>query len=317
MEPLAYLECIGRSGEVVSRHPLYRWPVRVGRGYDMDALIDDPYLAPSHLSIEPAVEGRYLIRDLGTLNGMHLTDGKKIAEFNAGPDDIVRAGHTRLRVRPVTHAVVAEVPLRNVNVPGNTTLFTIFGGLLILMTLWNAYLSIFTQDGNPVLITATLAMTVAVLLWVSVWALISRIVVGRADFFAHGAVAVTGACVLFVTEVILEYVGFGLDIRWLDYVGAVATAILVAYIFFRHLSLASRASARALSIAAVGVTAVVYAGSMAMDYSKNVGDRGKQNYDTAIKAPLFLLVKGITADTFFAQMEPLKRKVDEAVAKDQ
>ena len=172
------------------------------------------------------------------------------------------------------------------------------------------------QDENPALIVSALGVMVAVLLWVSVWALVSRIVIGRANFFAHGVVAAAGAIALFVTDIVFDYLGFGLDLRWLDYLGVLAGALLFAYVFFRHLCLASHFSMRMLAGAAIAVSAMLHAGSMAVDYAKDSTARGKQQYRETVKAPAFLLVKGVAPAVFFAESDALKRKVDDAATKD-
>lgn len=317
MEPLAFVEIIGRHGEVLQRHALQRWPARVGRGYDMDVILDDPHVAPVHLSIEPVQENRYLVRDLGSVNGTRLsTNGARSAELNTGPDDMICIGQTQLRIRPLHYAVRAETPLRGGTGLRNIGLFALLGGIMIGMTIWTAYLVTLQQDENPAMIVGALGMAAAVLLWVSAWALVSRIVMGRANFFAHGVIAAAGAIALFVTDIVFDYLGFGLDLRWLDYLGILAGAAMFAYVFYRHLCLASHFSARALAGAAIVVSFILHAGSMAVDYAKDRSASGKQQYRETVKAPAFLLVKGVAPAVFFAESESLKRKVDEAATKD-
>ena len=39
MEPLAYVEVVDRHLDVLSRHPVHRWPLKIGRGYDADVIV--------------------------------------------------------------------------------------------------------------------------------------------------------------------------------------------------------------------------------------------------------------------------------------
>ena len=52
MEPLAFVEIVDRHGDVLARHPVYRWPASIGRGYQADVIIDDAFVAPVHAAIE-------------------------------------------------------------------------------------------------------------------------------------------------------------------------------------------------------------------------------------------------------------------------
>ena len=56
MEPLAFVEIIDRHKDVLARHAVYRWPATIGRGYGADVIVDDPYIAPVHVTIEPATD---------------------------------------------------------------------------------------------------------------------------------------------------------------------------------------------------------------------------------------------------------------------
>jgi hypothetical protein len=101
VEPLGFIEILGRHNDVLARHAVYRWPARVGRGYDAEVILDDPFVAPRHASIEPAADGRFRIADLQSVNGFSLPpSAQRVAEAEVGPDDVVRLGRTQIRIRP-------------------------------------------------------------------------------------------------------------------------------------------------------------------------------------------------------------------------
>lgn len=106
MEALAFVEIVDRHREVVSRHPVHVWPVTVGRSYASDVIVDDPFVAPLHLTIEPVADDRFRVSDLGSVNGISLASSSdRVDSAEVGCDELVRLGHTQLRLRTANHAV--------------------------------------------------------------------------------------------------------------------------------------------------------------------------------------------------------------------
>jgi pSer/pThr/pTyr-binding forkhead associated (FHA) protein len=46
------IETLARNGDVLQRSRVAALPIRLGRGYDNDFIIDDDYVAASHARIE-------------------------------------------------------------------------------------------------------------------------------------------------------------------------------------------------------------------------------------------------------------------------
>ncbi|HEY1226492.1 MAG TPA: FHA domain-containing protein, partial [Ramlibacter sp.] len=64
------IETLARNGDVLQRSRIDTLPIRIGRGYDNDLILDDDYVAASHALIELDPAGRLLLRDLGSRNGI-------------------------------------------------------------------------------------------------------------------------------------------------------------------------------------------------------------------------------------------------------
>jgi hypothetical protein len=66
-----FVEILARNGDVLHRHRLQQLPIRIGRGYDNDVILDDAHSAASHASIEMDEHSQLLLRDLGSKNGSY------------------------------------------------------------------------------------------------------------------------------------------------------------------------------------------------------------------------------------------------------
>lgn len=317
MEPVAFIEVVGRHGEIAARHPVWRWPIRVGRGYEMDVILDDPFVASAHVAIRETPEGRFAIEDLQSLNGMFiLPASEKTTRAEIGPDDVVRIGHTQLRVRPRFHAVAAERPIRRIPAHRQPLLFLIVAAAVVATFLWDAYVTTSHRDGKALMVVSLLMIIAAGAIWIAIWALVSRTVGRRANFAAHGFVACAGVLALKGWATGTGYLAFGFDAVWLDTLGIVGAAALFAYVVYRHLRLASRAGRGMHATVAALVSIVAFGGAAMLTSLTAAMDPATQAHSYSLKAPWFVMVQGVSPTAYLADTEDLKRAVDAMAAKE-
>ena len=311
MEPLAFIEILGRDGEVAARHPVHRWPATAGRGYSADVIIDDPFVAPLHVRIEPAAYGRFRVADLQSVNGIALLPSEqRVAAAEAGPDDVVRLGRTQLRIRTPSYAVRPEATLRAASFYRRPFAFVAMAAALLAITVWNAWLMTTTQEERAFLVYPALMVCTGVGVWISVWSLVGRTVGGRANFTAHGFVACAALAALALSDALFEYLSFGFSARWPGYFGTAVTVALSAYMIYRHLRLNSRAPRRRLGIIAAAVSLAAYGAGAGIEMAGESGRGGAQRYSETLKPPAFLWVRGVAPEAFLSDAGRLKRKVD-------
>src|SRR5579875_304180 len=105
-----FVEILARNGDVLQRQRVDALPIRLGRGYDNDVVIDDDYAAPSHAVVEADENnaGAPLLRDLGSRNGI-VHAGRRRHSIVLDGDTVVRIGHTSIRVRAADFPVAPEL----------------------------------------------------------------------------------------------------------------------------------------------------------------------------------------------------------------
>ena len=106
---MIWIEILSRQREIAARFRIAGPEARIGRGYDNDVIVDDPYVAASHLRVFRDEAGQLVAEDLGSVNGIYLDGSKsRSARIVVNGKDTIRIGQTSLRVRDTTHEVERE-----------------------------------------------------------------------------------------------------------------------------------------------------------------------------------------------------------------
>ncbi len=194
---MIWVEILSRHRDVIARVRIAGPEARIGRGYDNDVIVDDPYVAAHHLRVFRDEAGQLIAEDMGSVNGTFLDGGKsrqaRIVVDGAKP---IRIGQTWLRIRAIDHEVERErvarpergiLPFLGIAALGGMTLG------IYMLKIW------LTQTSEPrvsTYLTPSLTIIASVLVWAGLWALLSRIFSGRSRFLRHLLIVLAGAFLL-------------------------------------------------------------------------------------------------------------------------
>jgi hypothetical protein len=312
VDELIFVEVLGRAGEVVQRHPVPRLPATLGRAYDNDVILDDPYVAPHHLRLERTESGELALVDLESRNGLFALDPTtRVARAAARPDARYRVGHTQLRIRPRSYAVAAERedavrrPWFRRPAP--------FAGLCaaaLACVLLYAFTST-TERIEPLkLAMPAVWVALGLALWASVWAFAGKALAARGNFIAHVTIGLAALVLLVVAVTLGGYAAFAFSSSAIDGGTIAPIAAVLAWALYRHLTLVSRQPRRTLAFAALGIVVGVFG---VLSLAEQAGQRdnlARMAFLKEIKSPAVRLVPGASPEAFFAAAKDLKPTVD-------
>lgn len=258
------VEVLDRSGEVRLRRVLGDGPLTIGRGYDNDVVLDDPYADARHARIVLGEDGGPVLEDLGSVNALGGPDGRRGTRVVLGPGVEVRVGRTRLRFRdpdaPLPPAL-RDLPVERLRVPAwLTTPWGQLGvaGLAAAVVVWDAWSDSYRDSGVSAGFNAALGYALAISLWTGIWAVVGRVAVHRARFLAHVAMVSGVVTVAFVYGWVAGWITFLFPDNPLSSpVGEAVSATLLAALLAGHLRLASRMPRRRRWITGGAVAAAV------------------------------------------------------------
>jgi len=242
-----------------------RRTLTVGRSVKADVTVDDEHVAPLHASIEITPDGRILATDLGTTNGI-IVSGKR---YHAARDmelagRELQVGRTRLRVRTEHEELSPEkADLFDVAARFHDPAWLAAACLLALgaQLAYSSWL-VAPQDLTASMVSLLGSMALVLALWVSVWALLSRVMRGEWSWLRHIAISAGALAIYLCVDSLFDismYV-FSLptpdrNIAWL---GAMALGCAVCLHLIHASSLGTRSSIQIAAIVALAVLAIGY-----------------------------------------------------------
>jgi pSer/pThr/pTyr-binding forkhead associated (FHA) protein len=314
--PAGVIEILDRSGRVRQRAAFRGGRLGIGRAYDNDVILDDPYVCAHHLVVREQ-DGEVVLQDLGSVNGTYLAGrSERLSQVILDGSNSVFFGHSQLRFRPADTAV--EATWRDSSRQGMLAWFDkpLFWPAAVL-----AALAALTADSlqemawNPgagELASEMIYPVVGVFLWSASWSLLNRLVSHRANLTTHLAIACTGVTALFLAgeAVALACFAFGLD-RLLTGALLLVRVMVVAVTVRAHLRYATHDRGR-LQWAAAVLSGLLLFGAPAIDDYLDRSEFDTIPYlEPLLKPPEFQLEPGVSPERFFRDSEPLKARLEE------
>jgi Inner membrane component of T3SS, cytoplasmic domain len=306
---MIWVEILSRYHDVAARFRIHGEEAHIGRGYDNDVIIDDPYVAVRHVRVFRDEAGRLVAEDAGSKNGLFLDRGGiRHARIMLDAEHPVRIGQTYVRIRDPAYAVPAE---RLAGVQGRSWLAVIAAGLAMLLLGSETLFVWLAQTAEPKAsnyLTPLLIILVSALAWVSIWALLSRVLSGQARFVQNLIIALSGLVVLAFSRESARIFAFAFT--WpaaVNYEYAAQWSIAAVVCFF-HLRETGR-SRLVLKGAAMATLLVLAVAVQTVLRSETLSEVGQQ-YTGQLMPPVFRLAPARDEDGFFTEIERLKAGLD-------
>jgi hypothetical protein len=308
---MIWVEILSRHRDVAARFRISGSEAYIGRGYDNDAIIDDPYVAARHVRVFRDTAGRLIAEDAGSKNGMFLDrDGARRDRIVIDPEHPIRIGHTYVRIRDTAHAVPFEKLMearRSLAWPiaiAAALAVSILG--IEALSVWLAQIG---EPRTPMYLTPLITVAEWVLVWVALWTVVCRVFFGEAHLLQNLLIALTGLLVFSIYRELAQFAAFAFT--WpvaMNYEYAVQSFLIAAVCFF-HLRETGRSHLALKGAVVVTLLAVAVAVQTALRFEA-VSDFGPQNTARRLLPPALRLAPVRDEADFFAEIERLKAGLD-------
>lgn len=304
-----FVETLARNGDVLHRHQVAQLPIRLGRGYDNDFILDDDFAAPSHAVIEADEDGALVLRDLASKNGV-IHRGKRHTRLALTGDTVFRIGHTTLRVRAADFAVAPEVVDRTRHgwegaLPG-------FVGILLiaataLFTVWIND----TQSFQLVRYLQALAYGAgAGLAWGGAWAFANRLFGRHARLGRHLFIFGCAVTALTAYKIVSSAAAYAFSLEGLTRYSSHAAIAIAAGMLFYHLSTVKPHNTRRFAVTCL-VLALLGSGLTLLSNEQRTGSLADSPYMSVVLQPSMRVSPDHSVDEFMVDVNALKARLDE------
>ncbi len=311
--------------DVLDSHGRVRWSAAVllsasarrftlGRAVTADVVLDDPYVAGLHATIEVAADGSLRASDLGSANGIMLGSHRHHdAQDLSLPEGRLQIGRTRLQLR-TAHQVLA--PERR-----DHGLHAGFGRSLPWVAVWGAlawalviaYLAWLAapRDTPTAIATGLMGAFAGAGAWIGVWALLSRVMQGVWRWSAHASIFFALAACAFVLDVALDLAWYSFALPAFQWRGPLLGAALLSLLLYLHVGNISTAHRRIATLIAASLPIIVV-GTTTWVQLRN--QARNPNYIVApgpLFPPALRVAPSQSADRFFAAAAALRKTAED------
>jgi hypothetical protein len=307
---MIWIEILSRHSDITARYRIAGPEARIGRGYDNDVIVDDPYVAAQRLRIFRDETGQLVAEDMGSANGIFLDGGKsRLARIIVDGKHPIRIGQTFLRIREMNHALERERVARPERRIFPIALAAALGVVILGFDTVKVWLNQTSEPRVSSYLTPLLVIAATVLAWVGVWALLTRIFSGRSRFLRNLLIAQVGILAFTLYDQGARLSAFA----WTWSTGSsyqyVAAWSIVALVCFLHLR--EVGPARLLFKGALVTTLLATAIAVQTPQrSEAFSDSGLQNTPSLLMPPALRLAPLRDETAFFGDIAKLKTTLD-------
>lgn len=315
-ERLALIEILDRDGSVHARVPVTAWPVRLGRGFDCDVVLDDPHLAAHHALITSDDAGQLVVQALPSINGVRLGEHSVAigSALSLPADGLLSLGASRIRIRRAGEALAPEKPLARVNATRWLSLGLLAVALLLVL-IGEQWLD--AEPGRKLseFLMPLFALPMSLTLWSLMWGLGSKLFQRHFIFLPHLRLALMFSLAIYAAGELLPGLAFATGWAWPSRIGALVQTALVLALVHAHLTLVLPNLRRvfAVAITALFVVGVGLGGFVNLQRQQRFFD---ELYTATIGPPALRLAPTISVERYLDETRTLKATLDRHAAED-
>jgi hypothetical protein len=308
---MIWVEILSHHNEIAARFRVAGPEARIGRGYNNDVIVDDPYVAAEHLHLFRDDDGQLVVEDLGSANGVYLNGStQRSPRIIVDGKQSIRIGRTFLRIREGSFAVEPE----RVGNPERRSLPIALAAILSVVLLGcgeiKIWLSQTTEVQPSTYLGPLLGLVITVLAWAGMWTLLSRIFSGSSRFLRNLLITLAGGIAMTLYGGISQFAAYALT--WSTPVTcsfAVIWLIAAVMCFFQLTKIGPPRPWLKGSI--IAVLLVVAVTAQALQLSEAYFNSGRENTPRRLMPPSLRIAPVHDEAAFFGEIAKLKAKLDE------
>ncbi len=309
------LELLSRKNIPLKHYKFDQDYVCVGRDFNNDLRLDDPYVCPSHMlvAIDPE-SGQLIVNDCQSTNGIKVNN-KFVRQATLNSHDVIKIGRTRLRFIDTKVPLPEAMPLseleENLSWLNQAFLAFTLASLCLAILLYSSYLDSIDTFNIVKALPSELSQLALICLWPLSFAVLAKVVEKESHIISQFSLTwlliLLANTLLYIQKIIVFNFHPG---QWLAWLELLLLTLIVGGFIWLSLFIAFHQSTRRRNIIAGVMTAILIAPIYVLGFLTESEFKSRPSYNPVLLPTAYNLTSPVTTHRFIAQSNDLFIKVD-------
>jgi pSer/pThr/pTyr-binding forkhead associated (FHA) protein len=314
------LELLSRKNIPLKHYKFEQDYVCVGRDFNNDLRLDDPYVCPSHMlvAIDPET-GKLMVNDCQSTNGIKVNN-KFVRQATLNSHDIIKIGRTRLRIIDTKVPLAEAIPLSeledNLSWLNQSFLAICLSFFCLSFLLLSKHLGSVQEFSLIKSLPSELGQLAVFCLWPLSFAILAKVVKKESHIVSQ--FNLTLLVILLVNGLILlqKIAIFNINPgTWFTWIELVIFATLVSSFIWLSLFIAFHQTNHRRNIIACSITFMILAPIYALGFLNTDEFSARPHYNSLLLPPTYNITSASQTDKFIVHANSLFTQVDKLKAK--
>ena len=309
------LELLSQKNIPLKHYKFEQDYVCVGRDFNNDLRLDDPYVCPSHMlvAIDPE-SSKLMVNDCQSTNGIKVNN-KFVRQATLNSQDIIKIGRTRLRIIDTKIPLAEAMPLseleEDLNWLNQSFLAICLSFLCLGFLLLSKYLGSVQEFNLIKALPSELGQLAVFCLWPLSFAVLAKVVKKESHIVSQ--FSLMWIIVLFVNGLILLQKIAIFNIHpgaWFAWLELVIFATVVVIFIWLSLFIALHQANKRRNIIAISITLIILAPIYALGFLSADQFNPRPSYNPILLPPTYNITSAEQTDKFIDMANSLFTQVD-------
>jgi hypothetical protein len=314
------LELLSRKNIPLKHYKFEQDYVCVGRDFNNDLRLDDPYVCPSHMlvAIDPE-SGQLMVNDCQSTNGIKVNN-KFVRQATLNSHDVIKIGRTRLRIIDTKVPLAEAMPLseleENLSWLNQSSLAICLSFICLGFLLLSKYLGSVQEFSVIKALPSELGQLAVFCLWPLIFAILGKVVKKESHIVSQ--FSLTWLIVLLTNGLILLQKVAIFNIHpgtWFTWLELIIFAVVVGGFIWLSLFIAFHQTNQRRNIIACSMTVIILAPIYTLGFLNTDEFSTRPSYNPLLLPPTYNITSAAQtgdfidhANSLFTQVDKLKTK---------
>ena len=314
------LELLSRKNIPLKHYKFEQDYVCVGRDFNNDLRLDDPYVCPSHMlvAIDPE-SSKLIVNDCQSTNGIKVNN-KFVRQATLNSHDIIKIGRTRLRIIDTKVPLAEAIPLseleENLSWLNQSFLAICLSFVCLSFLLLSKYLGSVQEFNLIKALPSELGQLAVFSLWPLSFAILAKVVKKESHIVSQ--FSLTWLLVLLANGLILLEKVAIFNIHpgsWFTWLELIIFAVVIGGFIWLSLFIAFHQTNHRRNIIACSMTFIILAPIYALGFLNTDEFNSRPSYNPVLLPPTYNITSAIQTDKFIENANSLFIQVDKLKTK--